>query len=66
MTGADLDAGYAGCARLTRAYGKLIHHHLSASLQRGEITDAELQRLLVQAVYTTHRHWLLRPDNPHR
>lgn len=47
---------------LTDAYGKMIRFHLSASLQRGEITDAEMRRLLVQAIYMTHRDWLLRPD----
>lgn len=49
-------------AWLTDAYGKLIRYHLSASLQRGEIKDAEMRRLLVQAMYLTHRDWLLRPD----
>lgn len=47
---------------LTDAYGKLIRYHLSASLQRGEITDAQMQRLLVQAIYLTHRDWLFRPE----
>jgi hypothetical protein len=49
-------------AWLTEAYSKLIRFHLSASLQRGEITDAEMQRILVQAIYMTHRDWLFRPD----
>lgn len=47
---------------LTDAYGKLIRFNLSASLQRGEITDTEMQRILVQAIYMTHRDWLFRPD----
>jgi NurA domain-containing protein len=46
---------------LTDAYSKLIRYHLSVSLQRGEITDAQMQRLLVQAIYMTHRDWLFRP-----
>jgi hypothetical protein len=46
---------------LTEAYGKLIKFHLSSSLQRGEITDSEMQRILVQAIYMTHRDWLFRP-----
>jgi hypothetical protein len=46
---------------LTRAYGKLIRHHLGVSLQRGEISDAEMRRILVQAIYMTHRDWLFRP-----
>ncbi len=47
---------------LTDAYGKLIRYHLSASLQRGEIKDAEMQRLLVQAIHMTHRDWIFRPQ----
>lgn len=48
-------------AWLTQAYGKLIRHHLGVSLQSGEISDAEMRRLLVQAIYVTHRDWLFRP-----
>jgi NurA domain len=48
-------------AWLTDAYGKLIRHHLGVSLQRGEISDAEMRRILVQAIYVTHRDWLFRP-----
>jgi hypothetical protein len=48
-------------AWMTDAYAKLIRHHLGVSLQRGEITDAELRRILVQAIYMTHRDWLFRP-----
>lgn len=47
---------------LTDAYGKLIKHHLGVSMQRGEISDAEMRRILVQAIYMTHRDWLFRPD----
>lgn len=47
---------------LTDAYGKLIRHHLGVSLQRGEISDREMRRLLVQAIYMTHRDWLFRPN----
>jgi hypothetical protein len=46
---------------LTDAYSKLIRHHLGVSLQRGEINDAEMRRILVQAIYMTHRDWLFRP-----
>jgi hypothetical protein len=46
---------------LTEAYGKLIRHHLGVSLQRGEISDAEMRNILVQAIYMTHRDWLYRP-----
>ena len=47
---------------LTEAYGKLIRLHLSESLQRGEISDAQLRHILVQAIYMTHRDWLFRPQ----
>jgi hypothetical protein len=49
-------------AWLTDAYGKLIRFHLGVSLQRGEITDAEMRRILVQAIYMTRRDWLFRPQ----
>ncbi len=48
-------------AWLTDAYGKLIRYHLGVSLQRGEISDADMRRILVQAIYMTHRDWLFRP-----
>lgn len=47
---------------LTDAYGKLIRHHLGVSLQQGEISDSEMRRILVQAIYITHRDWLFRPE----
>lgn len=49
-------------AWLTRAYGKLIRNHLSASLHRGDIGDAELRRIIIQAIYLTNRDWLYRPE----
>lgn len=48
---------------LTDAYSKLIRHHLGVSMQRGEISDAEMRRILVQAIYMTHRDWLFRPQS---
>jgi hypothetical protein len=48
---------------LTEAYGKLIRYHLGVSLQTGEITDAEMRRILVQAIYMTNRDWLFRPKS---
>jgi len=48
---------------LTSAYGKLIRYHLSVSLQMGEISDAQMQRLMVQAMYVTNRDWLFRPKS---
>ena len=50
-------------AWLTDAYSKLIRHQLSLSLQRGEVSDAEMRRILVQAIYMTHRDWLFRPQS---
>ena len=50
-------------AWLTNAYSKLIRHHLGVSLQQGKISDAEMRRILVQAIYMTHRDWLFRPKN---
>jgi len=49
-------------AWLTNAYSKLIKYHLGVSLQQGEINDAEMRKILVQAIYMTHRDWLFRPD----
>jgi hypothetical protein len=48
---------------LTEAYSKLIRHHLGVSLQRGEISDTEMRKILVQAIYMTHRDWLFRPKS---
>ncbi len=48
---------------LTEAYGKLIRYHLGVSLQSGEISDAEMRRILVQAIYMTSRDWLFRPKS---
>ena len=47
---------------LTGAYSKLIRFHLGVSLQRGEISDREMQRILVQAIYMFHRDCLFRPQ----
>jgi NurA domain len=61
--GLDIADKYAHVpAWLTNAYSKLIKHHLGVSLQKGEISDAEMRRLLVQAIYITHRDWLFRPE----
>jgi hypothetical protein len=48
---------------LTDAYGKLIRHQLGVSLQSGQISDAQMRRILVQAIYMTHRDWLFRPNS---
>jgi hypothetical protein len=60
--GLDIADKYAHVpAWLTDAYSKLIRYHLGVSLQRGEISDADMRRILVQAIYMTHRDWLFRP-----
>jgi hypothetical protein len=62
--GLDIADKYAHVpAWLTQAYSKLIKHHLGVSLQSGEISDAEMRRILVQAIYITHRDWLFRPES---
>lgn len=61
--GLDIVDKYAHVpAWLTDAYSKLIRHHLGVSLQQGDISDAEMRRILVQAIYMTHRDWLFRPQ----
>jgi hypothetical protein len=47
---------------MTGAYAKLIRLHLGMSLQKGEINDKEMRRILVQAIYMTNRDWLYRPQ----
>jgi hypothetical protein len=47
---------------MTGAYAKLIRLHLGMSLQKGEIDDKEMRRILVQAIYMTNRDWLYRPE----
>lgn len=47
---------------MTDAYSKIIKYQLGVSLQRGEINDAEMRRILVQAIYMTKRDWLFRPQ----
>lgn len=62
--GLDIADKYAHIpAWLTNAYSKLIRYHLGVSLQHGEISDAEMRRILVQAIYMTHRDWLFRPTS---
>ncbi len=61
--GLDIVDKYAHVpAWLTNAYSKLIKHHLGVSLQRGEINDQEMRRILVQAIYMSHRDWIFRPQ----
>lgn len=61
--GLDIVDKYAHVPKwLTGAYSKLIKHHLGVSVQRGDISDSEMRRLLVQAIYMTHRDWMYRPE----
>jgi len=61
--GLDIVDKYAHVpAWLTSAYGKLLRHHLGVSLQKGEISDHEMRRILVQAIYMSHRDWVFRPQ----
>jgi hypothetical protein len=47
---------------MTNAYGKLIRLHLAESLQRGEISDKHMRKIIIEAIYMTHRDWLFRPQ----
>lgn len=61
--GLDIADKYAHVPKwLTDAYGKLIKHQLGVSLQSGEISDSQMRRILIQAIYMTHRDWLFRPN----
>lgn len=61
--GLDIADKYAHIpAWLTDAYSKLIRYHLGVILQQGEIGDAEMRRILVQAIYMTQRNWQFRPE----
>ena len=60
--GLDIADKYAKIpAWMTEGYAKLIRHHLGVSLQRGEISDKELRKVIQQAIYMGHRDWLFRP-----
>ena len=62
--GLDIVDKYAHVpAWLTSAYSKLLRHHLGVSLQKGEISDLEMRRILVQAIYMSHRDWIFRPQS---
>src|SRR5205807_10667733 len=62
--GLDIVDKYANVpAWLTSAYSKLLKHHLGVSLQKGEISDLEMRRILVQAIYMSHRDWIFRPQS---
>jgi hypothetical protein len=61
--GLDIADKYAKIPNwLTESYSKLIKYHLSVSLQNGQITDAQMRRIIVQSIYMTKRDWLFRPN----
>jgi hypothetical protein len=60
--GLDIVDKYAHVPRwMTDAYGKLIRLHLGTSMQSGEINDEQMRKILINAIYMTHRDWLFRP-----
>ncbi len=61
--GLDIADKYAKIPNwLTESYSKLIKYHLGVSLQNGQITDAQMRRIIVQSIYMTKRDWLFRPN----
>ena len=46
---------------MTKAYDKMILHTVGVSLQKGEISDAEMRKVIVQAIYMKRRDWIFRP-----
>ena len=62
--GLDIADKYAHVPNwLMDAYSKSIRYHLGVSLQRGEISDADMRRIIVQALYIRNRDWLFRPQS---
>ncbi|MFN3385044.1 MAG: DNA double-strand break repair nuclease NurA [Candidatus Thermochlorobacter sp.] len=62
--GLDIADKYAHIPNwLTESYSKLIKYHLGVSLQKGEISDTEMRKVLIQTIYMTHRDWLFRPKS---
>jgi hypothetical protein len=60
--GLDVADKYAQVpAWMTEAYSKMIGHHLGVSLQRGEVSDADLRDVIVRSMYMKRRDWLFRP-----
>ncbi len=62
--GLDIADKYAHIPNwLTDAYAKLIQLHLGVSLQSGQVTDAQMRRIMIQSIYMTKRDWLFRPNS---
>jgi hypothetical protein len=60
--GLDIADKYARVpAWMMDAYSKTIRYHLGVGLQQGDIGDAQMRRIIVQALYMKGRDWLFRP-----
>ena len=60
--GLDIADKYAKIpAWMTNAYAKLIRHHLGIGLQSGDISDKEMRKIIIQAIYMNQRDWIFRP-----
>ncbi len=46
---------------MTKAYDKTVRHILGVSLQKGEISDEEIRKVIVRAIYMKRRDWIFRP-----
>ena len=46
---------------MTKAYDKMILHTVGVSLQKGEISDAEMRKVIVRSIYMKRRDWIFRP-----
>lgn len=65
--GLDIADKYARVpAWMMQAYSKSIRYHLGVSLQQGDLNDAQMRRLIVQALYVKGRDWLFRPPSQPR
>jgi hypothetical protein len=64
--GLDIADKYARVpAWMMDAYSKTIRYHLGVGLQQGDISDAQMRRIIVQALYMKGRDWLFRPPGQH-
>lgn len=62
--GLDIADKYARVpAWMMEAYSKTIRYHLGVSLQQGAISDAQMRRIIIQALYMKGRDWLFRPPS---
>ncbi len=47
---------------MTDAYTKRIKHQLGVSMQIGEISDADMRKVIVNDIYMKRRDWIFRPQ----